>query len=50
MKVDSGLLGISDLSKVGAAARELEAQGFDALVTAEVDSDQIGRASCRERV
>ena len=39
MKVDSGLLGISDLSKVGAAARELEAQGFDALVTAEVDSD-----------
>ncbi len=39
MKIDSGLPGISDLSKVGAAARELEAQGFDALVTAEVDSD-----------
>ena len=39
MKIDSGLLGISDLSKIGAAARELEAQGFDALVTAEVDSD-----------
>jgi probable F420-dependent oxidoreductase len=39
MKVDSGLLGISDLSKVGPAARALEAEGFDALVTAEVDSD-----------
>lgn len=39
MKVDSGLLGLSDLSQVGASARELEAQGFDALVTAEIDSD-----------
>lgn len=39
MKVDSGLLGISDLSKVGPAARALEAEGFNALVTAEIDSD-----------
>ena len=39
MKVDSGLLGISDLARVGAAARALEAEGFDALVTAEIDSD-----------
>lgn len=39
MKVDSGLLGISDLARVGACARALEAEGFDALVTAEIDSD-----------
>ena len=39
MKVDSGLIGLSDLSKVGASARALEAQGFDALVSAEIDSD-----------
>jgi probable F420-dependent oxidoreductase len=39
MKVDSGLVGMSDLSKVGAASRALEAQGFDALVSAEIDSD-----------
>ena len=39
MKVDSGLLGISDLARVGASARALEAEGFDALVTAEIDSD-----------
>lgn len=39
MKVDSGLLGMSDLAKVGASARALEAQGFDALVSAEIDSD-----------
>ncbi|MEZ4281668.1 MAG: LLM class F420-dependent oxidoreductase [Myxococcota bacterium] len=39
MKVDSGLVGISDLARVGASARDLEAEGFDALVTAEIDSD-----------
>ena len=39
MKVDSGLVGLSDLSKVGASARALEAEGFDALVSAEIDSD-----------
>ncbi len=39
MKVDSGLVGLSDLSQVGASARALEAAGFDALVTAEIDSD-----------
>ncbi|MFO0688834.1 MAG: LLM class F420-dependent oxidoreductase [Myxococcota bacterium] len=39
MKVDSGLVGLSDLAKVGASARALEAEGFDALVSAEIDSD-----------
>jgi probable F420-dependent oxidoreductase len=39
MKVNSGLVGTSDLAQVGASARALEAQGFDALVSAEIDSD-----------
>ncbi|MBK7950498.1 MAG: LLM class F420-dependent oxidoreductase [Deltaproteobacteria bacterium] len=39
MKVDSGLVGMSDLAKVGASAKALEAEGFDALVSAEIDSD-----------
>lgn len=39
MKVDSGLMGTSDLAQVGASARALEAQGYDGLVSAEIDSD-----------
>ncbi|MEZ4332745.1 MAG: LLM class F420-dependent oxidoreductase [Myxococcota bacterium] len=39
MKVDAGLLGLADLGTVGATARALEAQGFDGLVSAEIDSD-----------
>jgi probable F420-dependent oxidoreductase len=39
MKIDAGLLGIADLSKVPQSARELEAAGFDGLVTAEISAD-----------
>ena len=39
MKIDSGLMGISDLSNVPAAAKRLEAQGFDGMVTAETAND-----------
>lgn len=39
MKVDSGLVGMSDLGRVGTTARDLEADGFDGLVSAEIDCD-----------
>ena len=39
MKIDSGLMGMSDLSKVPEQARRLEAQGFDGIVTAETAND-----------
>ena len=39
MKIDSGLMGLSDLTSVPGAVRDLEARGFDGLVTAEISSD-----------
>ncbi len=39
MKIDSGLMGISDLASVPAAAKRLEAQGYDGMVTAEIAND-----------
>ena len=39
MKIDSGLMGLSDLLKVPEQARRLEAQGFDGIVTAETAND-----------
>ena len=39
MKIDSGLMGIADLSKVPQSARALEAAGFDGMVTAEMSAD-----------
>jgi probable F420-dependent oxidoreductase len=38
MKIDSGLIA-SDLASVPARAREIEAQGFDGCITAEIASD-----------
>ena len=39
MKVDAGLIGTQPLQQVPAAARRLEAQGYDGLVTAELSHD-----------
>ncbi len=39
MKIDSGLMGMSDLEQIPAQARTLEAQGFDGMVTAETAND-----------
>jgi probable F420-dependent oxidoreductase len=39
MKVDAGLMNISDLSKVPDQVRALEAQGYDGLITAEMSGD-----------
>ena len=39
MKIDSGLMGIADLANVPAAARKLEEQGYDGMVTAEIAND-----------
>ena len=39
MKIDSGLMGIADLASVPAAAKRLEAQGYDGMVTAEIAND-----------
>lgn len=39
MKIDSGLMGVADLAKVPARAKELEAQGYDGMVTAEIAND-----------
>ena len=39
MKIDSGLMGVADLANVPARARELEAQGYDGMVTAEIAND-----------
>ncbi len=39
MKIDSGLMGIADLSKIPARVKELEAQGYDGMVTAEIAND-----------
>lgn len=39
MKIDSGLMGTSDLSLIPQQVRDLEAQGYDGMVTAEISSD-----------
>ena len=39
MKIDSGLMGVSDLQEIPAQVRRLEAEGFDGMVTAEISSD-----------
>ena len=39
MKIDSGLMGISDLSQVPEQVKQLEAQGYDGMVTAEIAND-----------
>jgi len=39
MKIDAGLMGTADLAGVPAAARALEAAGFDGMVTAEMAND-----------
>lgn len=39
MKIDAGLMGTADLASVPAAARALEAAGFDGMVTAEMAND-----------
>ena len=39
MKIDSGLMGIDDLTKVAENARRLEQEGYDGLVTAETSHD-----------
>lgn len=39
MKIDAGLMNTSDLSKVPEQVRQLEAQGYDGLITAEMSGD-----------
>ena len=39
MKIDAGLMNTADLSKVPDRVRELEAQGYDGLITAEMNGD-----------
>ncbi len=39
MKIDSGLMTTADLSQIPDRVRALEAQGYDGIVTAEIDSD-----------
>jgi probable F420-dependent oxidoreductase len=39
MKIDAGLMGTTDLSKVPAEAKRLEAEGYDGLITAEMSTD-----------
>lgn len=39
MKIDSGLMGIADLSQVPAQVKRLEAEGYDGMVTAEIAND-----------
>ena len=39
MKIDSGLMGVADLANIPARAKELEAQGYDGMVTAEIAND-----------
>ena len=39
MKIDSGLMGISDLKAIPERVKLLEAQGYDGMVTAEISSD-----------
>jgi probable F420-dependent oxidoreductase len=39
MKIDSGLMGVSDLQEIPAQVRRLEAEGYDGMVTAEISSD-----------
>jgi len=39
LKVDSGIAGSGDLGAIARTARTLEAQGFDGMVTAEIDAD-----------
>ena len=39
MKIDAGLVGMTDLTKVPEAARKLEAEGYDGVITAEMSSD-----------
>ena len=41
MKVDSGLMGVADLANVPARAKELEAQGYDGMVTAEIANGRL---------
>ena len=49
MKLDIGML-THDLKTLPDYARKVEAMGYDCLWSAETQHDQIGRASCRERV
>ena len=39
MKIDAGLMNVSDLSKVPDQVRKLEAEGYDGLITAEMSGD-----------
>jgi probable F420-dependent oxidoreductase len=39
MKIDAGLMGPTDLTKVPAEAKRLEAEGYDGLITAEMSTD-----------
>jgi probable F420-dependent oxidoreductase len=39
MKIDSGLMGTSNLAEIPDQVRSLEAQGYDGMVTAEIASD-----------
>jgi probable F420-dependent oxidoreductase len=39
MKIDAGLMNVTDLSKVADSARKLEAEGYDGLITAEMSAD-----------
>ena len=39
MKIDAGLMSVTDLSKVADSARKLEAEGYDGLITAEMSAD-----------
>lgn len=39
MKIDSGLMGTTDLAQIPEQVRALEAQGYDGMVTAEINND-----------
>lgn len=39
MKIDSGLMGTSNLAEIPEQVRQLEAQGYDGMVTAEISTD-----------
>jgi probable F420-dependent oxidoreductase len=39
VKIDSGLMGTSDLAEIPEQVRKLEAEGYDGMVTAEIASD-----------